>query len=80
MRPKPLIPGAGKDIQKTREQLLTELAGLQGIVTALKDEQAGCNRIVGMLDGIAEPLLFLDDATRITYANSSGRAPVRHRP
>ncbi len=71
MRPKPLISDAGKDKQKTREQLLTELAGLQGIVTALKDEQAGCNRIVGMLDGIAEPLLFLDDAALITYANSA---------
>jgi PAS domain S-box-containing protein len=74
MRPDPLISDAGKDNQKTREQLLTELAGLQGIVTALKDEQAGYNRIVGMLDGIAEPLLILDDATRIIYANpAAGR-------
>jgi PAS domain S-box-containing protein len=70
MRPKPLISDAGKD-KKTHEQLLTELAGLQGIVTALKDEQAGCERIIGMLDGIAEPLFILDEATRIVYANSA---------
>ena len=43
-------------------QLLTELVGLRDMVRTLKEEQAGCDRIVGMLDDIPEPLMVLDDA------------------
>jgi PAS domain S-box-containing protein len=80
MSPKPLNSDGETDKHKTREQLLTELMGLRDIIKALETEQAGCDRIIDMLDGITEPLLLLDDLSQIIYANSSaGRLfDVRH--
>jgi PAS domain S-box-containing protein len=71
MSPRPLIPESEKDKHKTRDQLLKELTELRGQLAAKTDGLAGCNRVIGMLDGITEPILILDDGSQIVYANSA---------
>jgi PAS domain S-box-containing protein len=74
MSPKPLNSDGEKDKHKAREELLTEVAGLRELVTTLKGEQAGRDRVPVMLDDIAEPFLIIDDASEIIYANAAARS------
>jgi len=71
MSPRPLISDSEKDKHKTRDQLLEELSDLRALLAAKTDDLAGCERVVGMLDGITGPVLVLDDASQIVYANSA---------
>jgi PAS domain S-box-containing protein len=74
MCPNPLNSDGEKDNPMTREQLITELVDLRGLVTALTGAEAGRDRVPGMLDDIAEPFLVLDDAAEIVYANAAARS------
>ena len=67
----PLISDSEKDKHKTRDQLLKELSELRARLAAKTEDLAGSERVVGMLDGITEPVLVLDDASQVVYANSA---------
>ncbi len=67
----PLISDSEKDKHKTRDQLLDELAELRARLVAKTEDLAGSERVLCMLDGITEPVLVLDDASQVVYANSA---------
>jgi PAS domain S-box-containing protein len=67
----PLISDIEKDRHKTRDQLLNDLAELRAKFAAKTQGLAGRERVAGMLDGITEPVLVLDDASQVVYANSA---------
>jgi PAS domain S-box-containing protein len=71
MSTRPLISDSEKDKHKTREQLLKELSELRARLADKTEDLAGCERVVGMLDGITKPVLVLDDESQVVYANSS---------
>jgi PAS domain S-box-containing protein len=66
-----LISDSEKDKHKTRDQLLNELEELRARLAAKTEDLAGSDRVIGMLDGITEPVLVLDDASQVVYANSA---------
>jgi PAS domain S-box-containing protein len=66
---RPLISDSEKDKHKSRDQLIKELSELRAELAARGEGLEACEHVVGMLDGITEPILALDDASRVVYAN-----------
>ncbi|MGA9139005.1 MAG: PAS domain S-box protein [Methanocella sp.] len=67
----PLIFDSEKDKHKTRGELLDELSELRAQLATKTEDLARCDRVYGMLDGITEPVLALDDESHVVYANSA---------